>query len=223
MTTYSAVGITAISGQETQSKISVGNAAQIWTSNGTSSLPAFKGSLSTTDGVAVFDGSTLKTISTVKVDSSGRYINTSQPAFLAYKSATTNNVTGNNTLYTVICNTEVYDQGSNYNNSTGTFTAPVTGRYHFCAYVRLEEVGATSTTTSFRITTSNRTYFLTTDGGGNSETAGNRFQVGGSIYADMDASDTATIGVQVSGKGVDSVDVEGQSTLVTYFSGSLIC
>jgi len=179
--------------------------------------------MATSTGIVKYDGTSLVTSSTAKIDASNRYTNTSQPAFLAYKSANSDNVTGNNTLYTVICNTEVYDQGSNYNNTTGTFTAPVTGRYHFCAYVRMEEVGATATTTSLLVTTSNRTYFVRTEGGGNSETVNNRLQIGGCIYADMDASDTVTIAVRVNGKASDSVDVEGQSTLVTYFSGSLIC
>lgn len=54
-----------------------------------------------------------------------------QPAFRAYLSANVNNVTGDGTVYTLICNTVLFDQQSNYNNSTGIFTAPVTGKYSF--------------------------------------------------------------------------------------------
>jgi len=61
MSVFTAVGVTTATGSETQSKISVGSAGQIFTSNGTSSLPAFKGNLSVTNGTTYFDGTTLAT------------------------------------------------------------------------------------------------------------------------------------------------------------------
>ena len=47
-----------------------------------------------------------------------------QSAFSAYVSSTLSNVTGDNTSYTVIFDTEELDRSSNYNNSNGVFTAP---------------------------------------------------------------------------------------------------
>lgn len=61
MSVFTAVGITTATGSETQSKIAAGTAGQIFTSNGTSSLPAFKGNLSVTNGTTYFDGTTLAT------------------------------------------------------------------------------------------------------------------------------------------------------------------
>ena len=50
------------------------------------------------------------------------------PRFSAYLSpASIPNVTGDGTLYTIICDTEIEDRGGNYDHSTGIFTAPVTG------------------------------------------------------------------------------------------------
>lgn len=48
-------------------------------------------------------------------------------SFSAYLSANTS-VDNNDTI---ICNTEVWDNGGNYNNATGIFTAPVAGEYIF--------------------------------------------------------------------------------------------
>lgn len=61
MSVFTAVGVTTATGSETTSKIAVGTAGQIFTSNGTSSLPEFKGNLSVTNGTTYFDGTTLAT------------------------------------------------------------------------------------------------------------------------------------------------------------------
>jgi C1q domain len=75
--------------------------------------------------------------------SSDRLLNSgnTQPAFLA---------TGSITLGTpVIYSTEVFDRGSCYDNTTGVFTAPVAGVYHFSA-----GLGNTSLTTGVEFSAS---------------------------------------------------------------------
>jgi hypothetical protein len=72
-----------------------------------------------------------------------------QPSMLAYKSANTTNATGDATLYTVIFDTETYDQGSNYDNTTGIFTCPVTGNYMITGNVGFTNFGTSTAFTSY--------------------------------------------------------------------------
>lgn len=56
------------------------------------------------------------------------------PAFCAYPSAS-QTLTGGAAAVVLQANTEVFDNNSNYNNSTYTFTAPTTGLYEFFVQV----------------------------------------------------------------------------------------
>jgi hypothetical protein len=63
----------------------------------------------------------------LSADSSGRVTMSSQPCFLATRTA--GNVTTNGT--TVVFNSVQFNTGSNYNSSNGRFTAPIAGNYLF--------------------------------------------------------------------------------------------
>jgi hypothetical protein len=98
--------------------------------------------------------------------------------------------------------------------TTGTFTAPVTGRYQLSS--RIGVTGSSATGQLFvAITTSNRTY----RGGEIPATAGVAQGCTVSILADMDAGDTATTNTSLSG-GTKTADV---TTPGSYFSGYLAC
>ena len=141
-----------------------------------------------------------------------------QPCFLAFNSATDNDVTGAGTIATIDFDTEVFDQGNDF--AADTFTAPVTGRYLLTAVVQLLGIPTGADLSLIQITTSNRAY------------RGSRFDLVAdfpgvightiTVVADMDICDTATVTVNVDG-ATDVVDIEGQGTnLVTSFSGCLI-
>jgi hypothetical protein len=145
-----------------------------------------------------------------------------QPCFLAYRSATVANVTGDNTLYQIINNTEAFDLGSNYNNGTGVFTAPVTGKYLFCSTVCCNGFVA-QTNGAISIVTTARTYTGIYGNwgalGNNSGTCTQTF----SIIADMSANDTAYFTVQIGGSTKTLGLVGGGTSVGTYCSGCLLC
>ena len=154
----------------------------------------------------------------ISITSSGEATNAEQPCFLAYNSVTDSSVTGNGATVTVDFDTEVIDQGANF--TTDTFTAPVTGRYLLSTNVRY--IGATKGTVDsavLLIVTSNRSYragSLDTD-----DLAADEI-ITLTVVADMDASDTVTVTLQVNGEASDLVDIHGDSTLRTSFSGCLL-
>ncbi len=76
-----------------------------------------------------------------------------QPLVLAYLSATTAAVTGNNTNYTVLFDNEVKDQGSNYTPGTGLFQAPVTGNYIVAGTIAFSGLGTTTNFTAYVLST----------------------------------------------------------------------
>jgi hypothetical protein len=76
-----------------------------------------------------------------------------QPSFNGYPSVDLTNQTGDGTGYTVILNTEIMDAGSNFNTTTGVFTAPIAGRYLLTAQVTL--IGLTSSHTACNLQINN--------------------------------------------------------------------
>jgi len=114
------------------------------------------------------------------------------------------NVTGNNTTYTVLWANEIWDVGSNF--ASNTFTAPVTGKYLVCCQVEASDYGSTNDST-LNVITSNRTWVVNSDPEGTSKRAAHNIAV-----VDMDASDTLTVTYRANGAGSDSVDIQGGST-----------
>ncbi len=143
------------------------------------------------------------------------------PAFLAFNSVIDSNVTGDGTTFTLIFDSEVFDQGSDF-DGTSTFTAPVTGRYTFQFNVTVSGLVSGNTGNNFHLLTSNRTYRTASLNIGlvRHVAAANNFILKGSCTADMDAADTAVVQVRIDA-GALVTDIGGGATLVTYFSGEL--
>ena len=68
------------------------------------------------------------------IDSSGRILTPTRPAFRAFLSSNTGNVDYTSAAASdFVFDSESYDIGGNYNTSNGKFTAPIAGLYHFTA------------------------------------------------------------------------------------------
>lgn len=152
----------------------------------------------------------------------GQVIKLNQSRFSAWRNGDVNNITGDSTVYTVVFNTEEYDIGGNYNNSTGVFTASVDGVQILSTGIHWE--GATSGAGHDRM----EIEFILSNGNKqicsvdpiNVQRTANFGQWSGSVNIHMDAGDTASVGFAVFG-GTKVVDVE-ETQLRTYFTGTLL-
>lgn len=154
----------------------------------------------------------------------GAVLAPAQPAFCATLTAQQSNVTGDGTVYTIVCDTRIFDQAANYNAATGLFTAPATGRYRFDCSVCLI-VGATHTRAEFMLVTSNRTHFLSQiNAAAMRDASGNATIISGMRLADLHAGDTACLQIKVSnGTKTASVFGTGTGAVYTSFMGTLEC
>jgi hypothetical protein len=142
-----------------------------------------------------------------------------QPAFSAYLNSSQNDIAANNSFVTVNFDTEVFDQNADYNTSTYTFTAPVTGKYQFNASVSLNNLDSSSNYAFISVGTSNRSYYNYI--GANHMDQDDRVLLPISILADMDASDTAKINILIN-TGTAQADI-ATGGVVSHFSGYLVC
>lgn len=149
-------------------------------------------------------------------ETQGNYTSPNKSAFQARASADILNITGNATVYSVVLNTAIFDNQTEYSTTTGLFTAQKTGKYLFACQLTMS--GMTGATfAQLRLVTSNRTYDLGTFGNG--ALSGAVLGIGGSAVADLDAGDTAKLTIEVTGIGANSADIIANNS---YFSGCLI-
>lgn len=157
----------------------------------------------------------------LSINSTGELTMPVQSAFLAYSNTAQNNVTGAGTTYTIHYDSEVFDLNSDFNTTTYTFTAPVTGKYILSAYQYFTGITAAMNDTVFNIVTSNRTYRGQRLSAGAAMSASALLNIGAFAVADMDASDTATMQITISSGAGDTADL-AVSDIQTRFFGALI-
>lgn len=84
------------------------------------------------------------------VDTSGRVLTPTRPAFSAYRTKASAGA-NNGTNGTIVFNNEDHDIGGCFNTSNGEFTAPIAGIYHFdvLGFYCLNAAGAACTPASY--------------------------------------------------------------------------
>lgn len=159
--------------------------------------------------------------STVTFTASG--VTATQCAFGAYKSVDSNNVTGDGTFYQVICDGELYDLSNNYDNTTGIFTAPDDGTYHFDTYIACHNI-ADQNLSGLNIETTNVVFHSDLQSPVINKSIDNILHFQLSVDINMNAGDTALIKISLGGgSGAKVVGVTGAippgSPVATYFCG----
>jgi len=159
------------------------------------------------------------TANSITIDSSGAVTKPLTPAFFAYNSVADLNVTGNGVQYTVLFDTEVYDQNSDFTLGTGTFTAPVSGRYFLQAAVSTDAQTTTNTDADIQLTTSNKALaWYYNPGNMEGPSVSGQCTIGIQGVMDMDANDTATIKIRIY-QGSQNIGITANNS---WFSGVLV-
>lgn len=144
------------------------------------------------------------------------YVFAQRIAFSAYNNTLRTDVTGDNTVYTIPYDAERYDYGSGFNTSTGAFTAPRAGLYHFDAAADVSG-GVAHLYCLLQIKVGGTTNRETADYGADSE-----FFTQLSADIELTAGAVVTVAVQVGGgTGTKVMDVPA-SQARNYFSGHLV-
>jgi hypothetical protein len=131
------------------------------------------------------------------------------------------NVTGNGTAYKIVYDTELWDNGNDFDGTS--FTVPITGVYLFTFSCALKALTASASNTRFYILSDVNLRLVEdlSDGGTNN--------AGGSLYKSLSTITSLTAGdvvdtfVSVTGMGSDVIDItSGSAIRRTAFSGYLI-
>jgi len=151
-----------------------------------------------------------------KIDSAGHITKPLQSGFRTTTSDMAN--LSANTYHTITFATEAFDTNADFDTSTYTFTAPVTGKYFFGIGVMVTSLQTDANYYGIRLTTSNYdTWSYLLDAGGFDETM-SYFNMNVPIVTDMDANDTAYVRYYQGGGTGGVSDINSGS----WFSGILI-
>lgn len=194
----------------------------------TSNTTPITGAGTITYGLISFDTFAPTISTTTQNETTTRYgvlASTKQPAFSAYLPSTDANVTGDASVYTfggVTDLTEIFDQGGDFDNSTGIFTTPISGRFLFNGVAYMGGILSTHTNGYVQLTTSNRNYSSLTLAPSKVFNVSTNMQLDLTHIADMDVGDTAQFQVQMN-NGTKVVDALGAASPDSVFSGYMLC
>lgn len=176
----------------------------------------------TTCFIAGIEGVTVSNKNYVTIDTTtGQLGSEARTIFSANLSAPQSNVTGDGTLYTVVCDNVLVNTGSAYNNTTGVFTAPVTGTYQFSATLTLLNIGALHGVAFFYVVNGSFGNVIGWNGNPFAVADSGQVTLNGSVSVHLTSGQTAAMKILVSGS-TKTVQVYGVSGNETYFSGYLV-
>ena len=176
---------------------------------GSGDLPTRMVFSTTADGAAT-------TTERMRIDSAGAVTKPTSPAFSA-ASAAVANVTGDDTVYTMIYANERFDRGGNF--ATSTFTAPVTGVYQLTVLLNISGIASGHDRLDLEIVTHNASYSLSITDAIAADGQGLGFiRFSDTVLADMDMTDTATVRVAVH-NGAKVVDIDTGNMFMGFLVG----
>ena len=143
-----------------------------------------------------------------------------QPSVLAYNSGDDDNVTGDNTAFTGIYNSEVWDLNGDW-DGTSTFTAPVTGKYLISVNTYFSGITSSINSGDMRFDASNRNSANIVVSPYGAGAGGTGIGWSATNTLDMDTNDTLTIRLILRG-GAQVADFEGNADLRNSISISLL-
>jgi len=174
------------------------------------------------DSFKISQGSALGTNDTFVMTASGERTMPLQSCFLAHINSDISNVLGDNNFYTVVWDSEEFDQGGDF-DGTSTFTAPVTGRYFFSTSVLVDSLTSSYVLGIIQFVASGDTYRCHLNNPGAIATSGD-LSLFGSAIIPMTAADTVTVQVKIA-SSTKVIDIQGNTTAsaaVNWFSGYLM-
>jgi hypothetical protein len=139
--------------------------------------------------------------------------------FNVVRNADVANVTGDSTYYSVVFNGVNYNIGSNYNSTTGIYTAPKDGLYLFCYHVTIYGVTSNNTFGHMRLSTTNKDYDSNLENPWLTKDLNDELGRGAAVLAKLDAGDTAQVYI-FYGNSSKVIGLRGDVTQ-TWFNGGL--